>query len=430
MLYVSLGSPLSLLGFRGLVVAGSAVDATSTSAAKPRRVTPTMTLGSRALVILEDWDKEEKRLQAMREQVRDHQTSLVKSLDAYATAAELTFARERQHTRLAFQKAMNDFDMLVNSLDLHDLRAMEDTASNTPKTHPKSTPPPLAQHVQVPTPGSQAKTPQKHPNSLRSTFANTQSDQAEQQALALVKAPTSTSPHSFLDNPELEACLGELQQLAFHSAVQKALHDFASYVNHMDVPVQLQRQPQPVAYREALQHAATQPPLQVAIHSTGMPDIDDIDLSVVSGNELPDLVDELLPRLPRPTTVLFPHNNHTHTARQDETPNLITPSNALDQDQELAELYQSPHSQPSQADASMSVHDYADHEDMPYDDDHLHDRDHASHRYNSQHDHDGTAHYPSFHTFANHHMPTTSTSHFHAPSSQQQTKLDLSHYID
>lgn len=186
------------------------------------------------------------------------------------------------------------------------------------------------------------------------------------------------------------------QQLAFHSAVQKALHDFASFVN---VPPTHQ-----IDYRVALQHT----------HLSA--DIEDIDLSVVSDNELPHLflVDELLPRLQRPAAVFY--SNHTTTRQpqphqeqeQDEAPNLFMPSNALDQ--YLADFDQSPRSQPSHASANNHNENnllLAPEFDQPRGKDpRYHDRDNA--------------HYLSIHTFANQ-MPATS---------QQQTKLDLSRYLD
>jgi hypothetical protein len=397
----------------------------------------------------------------MRDNVRDHQTSLLKSLDDCVASAETTFTRERQHARLAFQKARNDFDMVVNSLDLHDLQAMMDTKGtttssrarhaaalqpssskvhfprNTPQSTTSKTPapplplPPLARRPTTPVSQSK-KTPQqkKHPHSFTFAKNNAQSDdpamkQKQSPSALEEKATANTDTDDLLQldkNPRLEARLGELQQLAFHSAVQKALHDFASYVSHMEEePVQQQLSSSSLSLLPGKKHVShyynTQkkqlPPLQVAIHPTGLTDasFDDIDLSVVSGNESPDLVDELLPRLPRPTTVSYPHddnchddndNHHNCVSRQqkeDKTPNLVTPLNALDQDN---------HQEQQQLADSFSC-----------DNDQPHDVDHAFQPHNSQPDNYDTALYPRFHTFAN-----------HAPSSsQQQTKLDLSQYM-
>jgi hypothetical protein len=55
----------------------------------------------------------------------------------YETSAKMTFARERQHTKLALQKAIHDFDTLVNTLDLNHLHVMLQVESTEARAYNK-----------------------------------------------------------------------------------------------------------------------------------------------------------------------------------------------------------------------------------------------------------------------------------------------------
>ncbi|CAB9507801.1 expressed unknown protein [Seminavis robusta] len=190
-----------------------------------------------------------------------------------------------------------------------------------------------------------------------------------------------------MDNVDLDSKLQEYERRAFQSAVQKALQDFASFANNQQIvdkpsppkqqtPVQrmsLQLKkpdmivpPSPISsdiqhdisnnLLERTQSSSDQAELHVETmhnptttttatsnsHQLALQPhrlvggthhlLDDLDLSVVSGSDLPSLVEELLPKLPKPptvqTTTLDYYNNTKDDPADLGTPNLITPANA------------------------------------------------------------------------------------------------------
>jgi hypothetical protein len=144
-------------------------------------------------------------------------------------------------------------------------------------------------------------------------------------------------------------------------------------------------------------------------------DIDDLDLSVVPGKELPDLVDELLPPLPRP-------------AFYDGTRTLITPSNNVDDDDvgmSPLDINNKLQADPVVTNQIQGENDTDHHEDMHNNND-LDELNREEELASFPYSHPEHHTYPSFH--ANDYRIHGWSSQ--ALSSAQKLKLHLSHYLD